>query len=261
MREHHRRTVERLVQQFAEDPRFPALIVGGSVARGWDKEDSDLDIILVATAEEYARRSPSGDFHYLATDVCDYPGGYVDGKVVDMAFLHDVAERGSEPARAAFVGAMLAYSRIPGLQETLSAIPVYPQREQKSRLESFHAQVLAMRWYMGEADKRDNRYLRMHVASDLVLYGGRMILAHNRILYPYHKWLLKALSEAPLKPQGLMERIDELLANPCRETANRFCDCILGFTDWPAPPEGWAARFMHDVEWPWRRGATPLADW
>lgn len=260
MRDHHRRTMERLVERFAEDSRFLALIIVGSVARGWEKEDSDLDIILVAADEEYARRIPSSEFHYFTTDLCDYPGGYVDGKIVDMAFLHDVVERGSEPARAAFVGAILAYSRIPELQELLTRIPVYPDGEQRSRIESFHAQVLAMRWYMGEADKQDNQYLRMQVASDLVLYGGRMILAHNRILYPYHKWLLKALAQAPLQPEHLMERIDQLLANPCRDTAEHFCDCILGFTDWPQPPEGWGARFMRDVEWTWRYGGQALSD-
>jgi hypothetical protein len=37
----------------------------------------------------------------------------VDGKSVDLAFLREVAEKGSEPARAAFDGTRCAYSRLP----------------------------------------------------------------------------------------------------------------------------------------------------
>jgi predicted nucleotidyltransferase len=49
MREHHARVVQRLVKDFQNDPRFPALIIGGSVAKGWANEDSDVDILLVAS--------------------------------------------------------------------------------------------------------------------------------------------------------------------------------------------------------------------
>lgn len=117
-----------------------------------------------------------------------------------------------------------------------------------------------MRVHHPRGDKRQDRYLAMHVASELVLYGGRMVLAHNRVLYPYHKWFMRALAEAPLKPAGLMELIDAVLARPCAETAGRFADAVLSFTDWPKPAEGWGARFMYDVEWAWRRGAAALGD-
>ena len=34
IREHHRGAIDRLVELFSDDPRFPAVIVGGSVAKG-----------------------------------------------------------------------------------------------------------------------------------------------------------------------------------------------------------------------------------
>jgi hypothetical protein len=43
---------------------------------------------------------------------------------------------------------------------------------------------------MGEALKRNAAYLTAHVVAGLVLFGSRLILARNRILYPYHKWLM-----------------------------------------------------------------------
>src|SRR5438876_4707061 len=95
MEEHHQRVSQRLVEQFKDDSRFPALIIGGSVAKGRARKDSDIDILLVANEEEYARREATQGFWYLDREICDYPGGYVEGKIINMQFLVDAAERGS----------------------------------------------------------------------------------------------------------------------------------------------------------------------
>jgi len=260
MREHHQRTIDRLVAHFQDDPAFPALIIGGSIARGWEKDDSDVDILLLASEEEYARRLPTWSLHYFTMDFCDYPGGYVDGKIIDLNFLQEVAERGSEPARAAFKGAILAYSRLPELEDLLNKIPAYPGPQRTARIQSFYAQVQAMLWYVGEADKRNDNYLLRKMSADLVLFGGRLILAHNRILFPFHKWFMKELESAPEKPDNMLTLAEELLAHPNKQTAEAFAHCVLDFSAWDMPPEGWAARFMEDTEWPWRRGWTPVAD-
>ncbi len=260
MREHHQRTLQRLVDHFQNDPAFPALIVGGSIARGWDKEESDVDIILIATEEEYAWRVPVRALTYFTTEFCDYPGGYVDGKVVNMGFLREVAEHGSEPARAAFSGAIIGYSRLPELDDLLRRIPVYPEEQRRARLQSFYAQVQALVWYVGEAENRGDRYLLQRMSADLVLFAGRLILAHNRILYPYHKWLFAELARAPEKPADMLALADQFLAAPSKQMAEQFSQCVLNFTDWEKPAEGWPARFMEDTEWAWRRGCAPLAD-
>jgi hypothetical protein len=173
-----------------------------------------------------------------------------------------VADHGSEPARAAFAHAFVAYSRQPEVSDLVERIPVYPEHERRAKIQSFYAQVQAFQWYVGEAEKRRDPYLMMHVIADLVLFGGRMILAHNRILYPYHKWFMTELARAPEKPADLMDLIDRLLAEPSKAHADAFCECVLGFTDWDKPSENWPVRFMQDSEWNWRYGRRPpLADW
>ena len=258
---HHQRTVERLIDRFQVDPNFLALLIGGSLVKGYGNEGSDVDFMLIATDEEYARRSADRALTYYSTDLCDYPGGYVDGKIVNVAFLEEVADRGSEPARSAFENVIMAYSQLPQLDDLLERITAYPETTHTAKLQSFYAQLLAMQWYVGEAEKRDNRYLMMHTVSDLVLFGGRMLLAHNRMLYPYHKWFLRRLQDAPEKPVEWMTLIDQLLNEPSKANADRFCEAILNFTAWPAPPEGWPARFMEDTEWAWRRGSAAIGDW
>jgi predicted nucleotidyltransferase len=258
---HHQRTVDRLIDRFKDDANTLALIIGGSLVKGYGNESSDVDFVLIATTDEYARREATRALTYYATDLSDYPGGYVDGKIVNVAFLEEVADRGSEPARSAFENVIVAYSQLPQLADLLHCITAYPEAHHVEKIRSFYAQLLAMQWYVGEAEKHNNCYLMMHTVSDLVLFGGRLILAHNRMLYPYHKWFLRTLQDAPAKPDDLMTLIDHLLNEPNKANADRLCEAILNFTAWPTPPEGWPARFMEDTEWAWRTGSAAIADW
>jgi predicted nucleotidyltransferase len=260
MRNHHRQAIDRLVRELEEDPRFLAVLLAGSIARGTELEDSDVDLILIASADEYARRQPDGDFSYLNSDACDYPGGYAEAKVVPLSYLEEVAERGSEPARAAFVGAQVLCSRIPELEPLLELATAYPESQRIANLRSFCAQMMIWFWYIGEAERRDDRYLLLRSVSEFALFAGRMILAHNRMLYPYHKWFMHELERAVDKPDGLMEKLDHLLTRPSRDNAAAVLAAVMNFREWEQPPAGFAGQFMEDSEWPWRRGPAPVAD-
>jgi hypothetical protein len=85
---------------------------------------------------------------YFTRDFCNYPGGYVDGKIVDLAFLREVAKKGSEPARAAFAGTWCAYSRLPEIDELVQRIPTYRETERQERIRSFYGQFQAWHWYL-----------------------------------------------------------------------------------------------------------------
>ncbi len=257
---HHLRVIERLKALFQDDPRYLALLVGGSLVKGWGDVNSDVDIVLVVTEEEYARRAASDDLGYLNFDLCDYPGGYVDGKIVNEAFLHDVAERGSEPARAAFRNIQIAFSHLPHLEELLKRIPVYQEHEREAKMRAFYCQVQAHCWFVGEAEKRQSTYLMAHATSEMVFYAARLLLAYNRILYPFHKWLLRALEDAPEKPADFFALAETLLKNGTAANAQALWECINQFRDWNIH-DSWGVRFMHDSEWNWREGRTPLADW
>ncbi|GAG79114.1 unnamed protein product [marine sediment metagenome] len=80
MRPHHKKAIENLKESIKKDERFVALIIGGSVAKGMEREDSDIDVTLIATDEEFEKRKKRDMYLYYETKFCDYPGGYVDGK-------------------------------------------------------------------------------------------------------------------------------------------------------------------------------------
>lgn len=251
MRPHHERAISRLVEHFAEDETCLGVIVGGSVARGLEREDSDVDVMLVVTDELYRERWARNQLFYITGEFCDYPGGYIDGKIVDSQYLMAAAERGNEVTRAAFKGAFVAYSRLDGLAEIVRRIPAYQEHEQQDKVQAFYAQFECAAWYVSEAFRRDDGYLRTHAISQMVLYGGRLILAHNQVLYPYHKHLMTELQNAAEKPDGLVELIDALLDCPSPERARAFHDAIKAFRPWNQAGEMWQTRYMKDTELAW----------
>lgn len=144
MREHQRQATENLRRKYEPDPRYLGLIPVGSLVGGTASESSDVDHILVAADAEAARCREAEEVHYYTSEFCDYPGGYVEGKIVDYGFLEAAAERGSEPARSQFVGAQVIFSKVPETADRVVRIPVYPEAEPARRIRVFHAQLLVM---------------------------------------------------------------------------------------------------------------------
>lgn len=57
MYKHHEESLERLKEYFAGKEGVIAVIFGGSVAKGCERPDSDLDAMVVVTEEEYRLRA------------------------------------------------------------------------------------------------------------------------------------------------------------------------------------------------------------
>ena len=256
----HQRAIDRLTEAYQHDGRFVALIIGGSVAKGYARPDSDVDFMIVATDEEYARRDAADDLFINRRDLCDYAGGFVDGKVVDLAYLRDVTGFGNEPSRAAFEGAFTAFCHQREIEDILPAIPVYPEQGHDRRIRAFYSMAFIQNWLMGEATRHDNAYTIVRAASQLALFASRLILAHNRTLFPYHKWLIRALEEAPDKPDGFMSSLEALNTRPTAETAGRLFDDLRQFRDWGVQDIEAYTWFMREVEWGWRSGTASLED-
>ena len=98
---HHQASIARVVAHFEHDPEVQALLLTGSLAHGFYRENSDVDIAIVVSSADYQARLARGELGFFSDTLCTYPGGYADGKYIDLAFIQTVAERGSEPARLA----------------------------------------------------------------------------------------------------------------------------------------------------------------
>jgi len=260
MHPHHRETILRTTEHFLRDPELEGLLLVGSIAHGFADEGSDVDIAIIVSEREHARRAEAGELTFFSRELAGYEGGYVDGKYLTLPFLDDVERRGSEPARYAFAHARVLSSRLPGLAEQLERIARYPRAEKAARVSRFHAQLEAWHWYVGQAAEKKNDYLMLTAVSKLILFTGRLVLAHNELLYPYHKWFFRVLEQAPDKPPGLVEKMTALSRHPSLEGARELFELINGFRAWDTGGVRWPQRFLLDTELTWLNGVTPIDD-
>lgn len=261
IRDHHQRAIDRLTDAYCDDPAFSGLIIGGSVAKGFARDDSDVDFLIIATDEEFERRSKQQDWFINRRDLCDYEGGFVDGKVISLDYLSNLAESGNEPSRAAFVGAFASFSKLAQLDELLQRIPIYPAKGHAERVRAFYCMAFMQHWFIHEATRHGNRYTLMRAASQLALFTGRLILAHNRTLFPYHKWLPRVLESVAEKPAEFIAHFNHLLDEPSGDHGNALFDCVRDFQDWGVSDLEAYTWFMTDIEWSWMSGKTAIEDW
>ena len=255
---HHQKAIDKLVAAYRDQPFVEAIIIGGSVAKGCARWDSDVDFMMLVKEEEYKKREATSDLFINRTDLCDYPKGYVDGKIISWDYLKLVAEKGNEPTRAAFDGAFPAFSKDAGsLGDLLHKIQRYPEEGREGRMRSFYSMAFIQHWLMGEADRHDSLYTKTRAASQLTLFASRLILAHNRILFPYHKWLISYLDKCPDKPEHFKEQIEQLLLHPNMTNAHSLFKNLKEFKDWGVTDLEAFTWFLTAVEWSWMRDQTP----
>ena len=264
MHAHHQATLQRVTDYFQAQPHVLALILGGSIAHGFAQENSDVDVMIVVSDEEHRQRLANNNIQFVSTELATYPDGYIDGKYISPAFLAQVEQRGSEPARFAFADGQVLFSTLDDLPGQLRRIARYPVEDKVERITRFHAQFEAWYWYAGEGHRKHSHYLAALGSSKLMLFGGRMLLAHNELLYPYHKWFLAVLARAPHKPEGMIETMQALGRQPTPENLDAFYTQLKNFRAWEAdwkPGETlWANHFMRDSELNWLEGPTPIED-
>ena len=148
---HHSQSIQNVTEYFQRDPEVLALLLGGSIAHGFETSTSDVDILIIISDEDHKRRSETNQIHFFNRDLCTYEGGYVDGKYTSPRFIEQVKEKGSEPARFAFAGSRILFSKVAGLGETLRQVTQYPSAEKPERIRRFYAQFEAWHWYCQES--------------------------------------------------------------------------------------------------------------
>jgi hypothetical protein len=254
---HQAETLNRVNEYFSRDPEVIALLLGGSIAHGFHSAESDVDVMIVVSDEDHRQRVGTPRACFFSRELCTY-ASYVDGKYISEGFLREVHSRGSEPARYAFQDAQVVFSHSPSLAPLLAEIPRYPVADKAERIRRFQGQFEAWLWYSGEALKRQNLPLLRTAMAKLSLFGGRLVLAHNELLYPYHKWFLRVLETARDKPAGLVAQIEELAREPDREKIETFGRLIKEFRGWEMV--AWGAQFLVDSELTWLHSSAPIDD-
>lgn len=248
---HHLSTIENIKNAFIGDESILAIGLGGSIAHGYAKAESDVDIIFVLTDGEFYRREQNDTLLYFDRGLCTYPRGYIDGKSVNRKYLEMVNEKGNEPTRYAFKDMLFIFCKDDEIKTIIRQIPVFDLSIQAEHAKKFYAQLLAWKWFYSEGVKHDNQYLVNTAVANFSLYACRLILNHNGLLYPYHKWMMKEVEKAEIKPIGFLDNIEKLQESRSTHLIELIFEDIKRMEICEFDEARWSVHFYKDVETTW----------
>lgn len=261
MKPHHQKVLDRLSDLHGNDHKYLGLIICGSLATGGARDDSDVDLYLVASDEEYHRTAERREFFYGNDDLCDYDGGEIDGKIINLQFLRDAAAHGSEPTRRSFYKAFTLFSHVPEIDDLIKKIPVYPEHEREEKLKAFYSQVLHNQYYAEQGIILENDYLKIRSVSDLVLFSVRLALTYNRILFPCPKTMFEALEGAKKLPENFIARSKNLLSDMTLDNVYSYFELVVDYYSDCAMDEQERISFVLENEWTWFSRTPSVCDW
>jgi hypothetical protein len=255
---HHEETLAAFVADVRGEPDTLGVVVAGSVARGTERADSDVDVYLVVTDDAFARAGEQNQLSYVRRDVATYAGGYVDVKVATEHYLAVAAERGDDPVRASFAGARVAWSRTDRLDALVARVPVVPDGAWEARVASFIAQArLYGEYFLPQGAKLGNTFLSHHAAVHLVTAAGRALLAQHRVLFRGPKYLEETLRTLDRLPEDYLRLMSRVLTDPTPEAGAALLAALEAFHPWPLPPAETLSVFVRDNELAWLTGTPP----
>jgi predicted nucleotidyltransferase len=255
---HHEETIERLVDAESVKPGSLAVIVTGSVGRGTERRDSDVDVYLVVEESVFGIASATNSTSYADTSHARYEGGYVDVKLITIATLEAASASGDDPVRASLEHSRIAWSRVDRLERLLESIPRRSDDAWSNRLHSQLAQAhLHGRYFLRQAEDHDDPFLLHHAATHLATACGRAVLIAHRRLHQGPKYLVSTLRSIPSLPATFVPTVMSLLDAPTQARA----DALIAATEricGPLPqPNDALATFVTDNELAWLTRVPP----
>lgn len=262
MYQHHLDSIEKMKEYFRPTEGIIALVLGGSVAKGNERPDSDLDALVILTPEAYAKKLAEGRTAECVFGHCTYEGGYFDVKYMTKDYIQAAAQHGSEPTRNSFVGARVLFSSDPEVAEILPKIGVFPLWEREEKMLSFYGNYRLNSGYFLKGCKAEG-YLRLLSVGQVVYSVYRMILQENEMLFPCNRRLEETVEAAPRKPEGIVELGRRAVATQRDEDVDVFSQAYFQWTTWhfPEDPSLPQARYTQDFEQWWYRPRPLVNEW
>ncbi|WP_243231756.1 nucleotidyltransferase domain-containing protein [Microbacterium sp. CIAB417] len=255
--EHQERALAAYVDQVAADPDTVGVVVIGSVARGTEREDSDVDVYLVVTADAFARSAAEDRWAWVDRRGRDYPGSYIDVKLADLDYLRRAVERADDPTRASFAGARVVFSRAEELESLVSRISRLGEDVWAERIRSHVAQAhLHGGYFLRQAEEHGDPFLLQHAAVHLTLAAARAALAADHRLMPGPKYIHRLVREVP-SPAGFVAAWDAVVADPGAGTANALIAILDEWLGRDQTRDESLSVFIRDNELAWLRGTVP----
>ena len=261
MTENQRQALDLLVKIHRPDHSKLALVITGSIASGRERESSDIDLYLVVTDEAFQEVRRNRRYFYGSWDPKEFYGVGIDGKVVGKEFLREAVRRGSEPTRASFINAYAEFSKDPEIMPLVRQIAVYPEWEHEDRCRAFYGMMKHFRYEGEPAFRNRNLYYFRSCVQNLVFFAARLVLAHNRILYPCRKSLFRVLEYAADQPVDFRTGSEKLIG--CTDVAPfiEYYESIAREYSCYDMPDDVRIGILLENELNWFTGAAAFDEW
>lgn len=262
MYKHHEESLKIMEQMFRERDEVIALVFGGSVAKGMERPDSDLDGMAIVTDEYFKVLEAENRVAEVIPGHCTYEGGYFDVKYMTKEFLRQAAKKASEPTRNSFVKSRVLFTRDPEIEELVAAIPVFQESEREEKLLSFYCDLQLNYGYFWKCCKPEG-YMKIRVASEIVYSIYRLILQENRVLFPCNRRLEETVAQVENKPEGIVERCREFCSTLDDELLDKIFADYHAWTSWNHPTDQsvFCSRYAADFEQWWMYPRPLIAEW
>jgi len=255
--EHQERALAAYVRQAAADPETLGVVLIGSLARGAEREDSDVDVYLVVTGEAFARATADDRWAWIDRQGLDYPGSYIDVKLCDLAYLRTAVSKADDPTRASFAGARVVFTRAEEIADLVAAISVLDEAAWAGRIRSHVAQAhLHGGYFLRQAEEHGDPFLLQHASLHLALAAARAALASAHRLMPGPKYIHTLVREVS-SPEGFVTAWDAALEKPGIMTANALLAILDEWLGRGQSHDESLSIFIRDNELAWLRGTIP----
>ena len=261
MYQHHLDSIEKMKEYFFGREGVIALVLGGSVAKGNERPDSDIDGMVIVTDEEFARRKDLGTTAECIMGHCTYPEGYFDVKYMTKDYIAAAAEKASEPTRNSFVKARVLFSSDPEIEDIVARIGVFQEQERDDKMLSFYGDCRLNHGYFIHDCKVDG-YMRLHAVGEIIYSIYRMILQENGILFQCNRRLEECVDTAPMKPQNIVALGRAAAEKQDDASIDAFVKAYFDWSKYPFPDFNKAySRYVADFEQWWYVQRPNVNEW
>jgi len=262
MYKHHKDSIDNLSEYFKKDKSVIAVLIGGSIAKGCERVDSDIDAIVVVTDQRYNELYETYRLSETILGYCTYENGYFDIKYVNKGYLKSVARNGSEPARVSFEKSWCIYSTDKEIESFIQEIPVFQKQEKAKKMLAFYSAFELNNGYFWSISN-DNPYSKARAITDIVLFGLRLILQDREILFPCNKGLLSTVSKLGKEAKSIVEKAEKLISTGDTLSKDDFASSVMDFIEYEPPKEfsEVLTSYINNHELWWYKNSPVIAEW
>ncbi len=201
-------TIDKVISETQNDPSVIGVILVGSLAKGTERDTSDVDVFIVVNDELFLTYSRKHQLYWTLpitdkTKFCD-----VDGKIISKSLLTKALNNGTESIKSTFHYSKLLYSIDPEVDKLVEALK-NTNIIKNDYTKLFYALMKSKR-YTADDDINNLMQLKSCIL-DTVLYACRLVLAHNNKPYPCMKNIEKEIINCSDKPINFMHNMHILL--------------------------------------------------